>query len=159
MDNMENKAKIKLVCGRICSGKGSYGQPATRIVVSDVVRHLIKSTDRNKLQETLHLEDLIANKIIELLDNAIKTDWDSVYIVDGIRQVSIVEKVLEHYPDAELIWLEVSTEERKRRYEARKDIKDVEPFEIADNKNIELECQRIYHTFRDRLLIVNNYLL
>ena len=77
---VELKHKVILVCGRICSGKGSYGKYYTRIVVSDVVRHLIKSTDRDKLQETLHLEDLIANTIIELLDNAIKADWDSVYI-------------------------------------------------------------------------------
>jgi hypothetical protein len=77
--------------------------------------------------------------------------------VDGIRQVSIVNKVLEYYPAAELIWLEVPVEERKRRYENRKDVKDVELFEIADNKPIELECQNIFSTFRDKLTIINNY--
>jgi hypothetical protein len=78
-------------------------------------------------------------------------------VVDGIRQVSILDRVLNAYPEAELVWLEVPTEERKRRYEARKDIKDVEPFEVADNKPIELECQRIFSTFRDKLTIINNY--
>ena len=151
------KPKVTLLFGRICSGKGSYGQPSSRIVVSDVVRYLIKSTDRDKLQETSHLDTLIADKIIELLDAACKTDWDDAYIVDGIRQVSIVDRILSVYPEAELIWLEVPTEERKRRYEARKDIKDVESFEIADNKAIELECQKIFEVFRERLTIINNY--
>ena len=56
-----------------------------------------------------------------------------------------------------MVWLEVPVEERKRRYENRKDIKDVESFEIADNKPIELECQRIFDTFKDKLTIINNY--
>jgi hypothetical protein len=78
-------------------------------------------------------------------------------VVDGIRQVSIVDRILSAYPDAELVWLEVPVEERKRRYDNRKDVKDVEPFEIADNKPIELECQKIFDTFRDKLTIINNY--
>ena len=78
-------------------------------------------------------------------------------IVDGIRQASIVEMVLEHYPYAELVWLEVPVEERKRRYELRKDAKDVESFDIADNKEIELECQKIFTIFNQRLKVIDNY--
>ena len=78
-------------------------------------------------------------------------------VVDGIRQVSIVSRVLSVYPDAELTWLECPTEERKRRYENRKDAKDTQPFEIADNKPMELECQTIYSIFKDRLTIINNH--
>jgi hypothetical protein len=78
-------------------------------------------------------------------------------IIDGIRQVSIVEMILEKYPDSDLVWLEVPTEERKRRYESRGDAKDVEPFDVADNKPIELECQEIYSTFKDKITIINNY--
>jgi hypothetical protein len=77
-------------------------------------------------------------------------------VVDGIRQSSIVDFVLKEFPDAELIWLEVPVRERKRRYEARKDVKDVELFEVADNKPIELECQKIYSIFKDKLRIINN---
>jgi hypothetical protein len=76
--------------------------------------------------------------------------------VDGIRQASIVHEILKHYPDAELVWLSVEDSERKRRYESRKDAKDVEPFVIADNKPIELECQNIYETYRDKLIIIDN---
>jgi len=78
-------------------------------------------------------------------------------IVDGIRQTSIVDYVLERYPDAKLVWLQVPTEKRRQRYELRADSKDTESFDIADNKPIELECQKIFSIFEDKLQIINNY--
>lgn len=145
------KPKVTLVFGRICSGKGSYKKDSQRVVVSDIVKSIIHTTNRDALQNTMHLDNRIAESIIE----AAKT-YDSI-IIDGIRQVTIVDRVLTTFPDAELIWLEVPVEERKRRYENRKDIKDVEPFEVADNKPIELECQRIFNTFQNKLTIIKNY--
>ena len=150
------KPKITMVFGRICSGKSEYRikDKVGRTYVSNIVRALVESSDRDKLQNSMHLDDQIAEKILEgpkLMDDT------SEIIIDGIRQVSIVEKILEVYPDAELVWLEVPTEERKRRYESRKHVKDVELFEVADNKPIELECQKIFSTFRDKLTIINNY--
>lgn len=156
---MENKTKITLLFGRICSGKSSYrsDELIPRVVVSNIVRSIIsEAATREGLQESMHLDNMIAEALIATIDI-----YDSAYgldiIVDGIRQVSIVEKVLEKYPDAEMIWLEVPEEERKRRYESRQDAKDVEPFEVADNKPIELECQNIFSTFKDKLTIINNY--
>ena len=150
-----SKHKIILLCGRICSGKGSYLPDASRIIVSNIVRAIVNSSSRDALQNSLHLDEQIAESILYTMDYAL--EYNSEVIVDGIRQVSIINKVLEYYPDAELVWLEVPTEERKRRYESRKDIKDVESFEIADNKEIELECQNIFSTFKDKLTIINNY--
>lgn len=129
---------------------------AERIVVSDIVRGIIKSSSREELQNTMHLDLSITAGIIEQIGGLFKKEVSEI-VVDGIRQVSIVELVLAHFPDAELVWLEVPVEERKRRYENRKDTKDVELFEIADNKPIELECQNIFSTFRDKLTIINNY--
>jgi hypothetical protein len=143
--------KLTLLFGRICSGKTSYYPDSCRIVVSNLVRAIINSSSREELQNTMHLDHLIAQSIIQNIDLACEH-----VVVDGIRQVSIVNTILEHYPNAELVWLEVSIEERKRRYETRKDIKDVEPFDIADNKAIELECQKIYSIFKERLKIINN---
>jgi hypothetical protein len=145
-----------MVFGRICSGKSEYRikDKVGRTYVSNIVRALVESSDRDKLQNSMHLDNQIAEKILEgpkLMEDT------SEIIIDGIRQVSIVEKILEVYPDAELVWLEVPTEERKRRYESRKHVKDVELFEVADNKPIELECQKIFSTFRDKLTIINNY--
>lgn len=154
------KPKIRLVFGRICSGKGGYGKDPmenARVVVSDLVRTLVKTTDRSALQNTLDFDQAIADMIlkrVEMLENM--NIWHNI-IVDGIRQVSIVDKVLEVYPNAELVWIEAPTEERRKRYYNRQDVKDVEDFDVADNKPIELECQKIFDIFRDKLTIINNY--
>jgi hypothetical protein len=146
--------RVTLLFGRICSGKSSYYPNACRVVVSNLVRGIINSTSREELQNTMHLDQRIANSILDTLDYII--DEHPHVVVDGIRQVSIVHEVLKHYPEAELVWLEVPVEERKRRYESRKDMKDVESFDVADNKPIELECQEIFSIFREQLRIINN---
>lgn len=150
------KPNIKLIFGRICSGKGSYLPDVRRIVVSDIVKRIVSSTNRDALQNSLHLDNQIGTTLINSIYIATIANEQHI-VVDGIRQTTIVDRVLNMYPDAELIWLEVPVEERKRRYENRQDIKDVEPFEIADNKPIELECQKIFDTFKDKLTIINNY--
>lgn len=146
--------KLTLLFGRICSGKSSLYKDSYRIIVSNLVRGIINSASREDLQNTMHLDNKIAEAIITTIDYAI--DEHPHVVVDGIRQASIVEKVLQHYPKAELVWLEAPVQERKRRYEARKDAKDVEAFEIADNKPIELECQNIFSIFKEQLRIINN---
>lgn len=153
------ETKVTLLFGRICSGKSSYraDELIPRVVVSKLVRSVIAdhAATRDQLQDTMHLDNLIADSIIQCVD-IYEASYGRGVIVDGIRQVSIVERVLEKYPDAELIWLSVNDFERKRRYESRKDSKDVESFEVADTKPIELECQKIYETYKDRLVIVDN---
>lgn len=160
MEQQSKQSKVTLLFGRICSGKSSYrsDELVPRVVVSKLVRSVIAdhAATRDQLQDTMHLDNLIADSIIKHID-IYEASYGRGVIVDGIRQVSIVEKVLQHYPDAELVWLEVPEEERKRRYESRKDIKDVEPFEAADSKPIELECQKIFSTFKDKITIINNY--
>lgn len=146
--------KLTLLFGRICSGKSSLYKDSYRIIVSNLVRGIINSASREDLQNTMHLDNKIAESVIRTIDYVI--DEHPHVVVDGIRQASIVNKVLQHYPKAELVWLEVPVQERKRRYEARKDAKDVESFEIADNKPIELECQNIFSIFKEQLRIINN---
>ena len=145
--------KLTLLFGRICSGKSSLYKDSYRIVVSDLVRGIINSTSREELQNTMHLDSKIAESIVMVIDNATE---HSHIVVDGIRQATIVNKVLQHHPDTELVWLEVPVEERKRRYEARGAEKDTEPFEVADNKPIELECQDIFRIFKQQLRVINN---
>jgi len=147
--------KTTLLFGRICSGKSSFMPDAYRITVSNIVRSILNTADRTKLQNSQHLDQEIADSILMTM-HYVCEEYPHV-IVDGIRQVSIVNKILEEFPDAELVWLEVPTEERKRRYEARQDEKDTEPFEIADSKPIELECQNIFTTFRNKIKVIENY--
>ena len=156
------KAEVILVFGRICSGKSSFQSMSYRIIVSNIVRDLMKSDDRTKLQDSLHLDERIAEEIIGVLDATSTCIEKGIIkrrpiIVDGIRQSTIVDKILEWYPDSTLVWLNVPEERRKERYELRKDTKDTEPFEIADNKPIELECQKIFSIFEEQLEIINNY--
>ena len=101
-------------------------------------------------------------RLAEVLGSHIKEDFKKTPKPEGAptnqkKRLEFVNKILEVYPDAEMIWLEVPVEERKRRYEARGAAKDIEPFEVADNKPIELECQNIFSTFKDKLTIINNY--
>lgn len=156
------KAEVILVFGRICSGKSSFQSMSYRIIVSNIVRDLMKSDDREKLQNSLHLDERIAEEIIGVLDATSTCIEKGIIkrkpiIVDGIRQSTIVDKILEWYPDSTLVWLNVPDDQRKKRYENRKDAKDTEPFDIADNKPIELECQKIFSIFEERLEIINNY--
>jgi hypothetical protein len=129
-----------------------------RVVVSQLVGSLVRSNSRSDMQDTLHFDHILADLIVKRVGTLVNMNLWSNVIVDGIRQLSIVEKVIEIYPEAQLIWLEVPVEERKRRYENRKDGKDsLQSFEVADNKPIELECQKIFDTLKDKLIIVNNY--
>lgn len=152
---MMSTNKVTLLFGRICSGKSSFMPDTKRVVVSNIVRGILETTDRSKLQESMHLDLEIARSICVNLYHYAE-QYPHV-IVDGIRQRSIVNFVLKEFPDAELVWLEVPTYERRRRYEQRRDTKDVESFEIADNKPIELECQKIFTTFKDRIKVIENY--
>ena len=146
--------KITYLCGRICSGKSTYRPEARRLMVSDIVRNVVRSNDRERLQNSMHLENDILDGLAMCIDYDIEMDVEEL-IIDGIRQPSILERLSAVYP-GEIVWLEVPLEERKRRYEARGAEKDTEPFEVADNKPIELECQKIYSIFSKQLKVVNN---
>ncbi len=158
-----NKTNITLLFGRICSGKTSFQATTSyRITVSNIVRDLVSSEDRNKLQQTMHLDERIAEEILSCLDAlTVAIDKNLIVkqpiIVDGIRQSTIVDMILQWYPESDMVWIEAPTAIRKRRYESRNAEKDVESFDVADNKPIELECQKIYTKFEDKLQIINNH--
>ena len=146
--------KITYLCGRICSGKSTYRSEVRRLMVSDIVRNVVRSNDREKLQNSMHLDEQILEGLSICIDYDIEMGVEEL-IIDGIRQPSILDKLTVMYP-GEVVWLEVPLEERKRRYEARGAEKDTEPFEVADNKAIELECQKIYSIFSKQLKVINN---
>ena len=140
--------KVLFLFGEICSGKSTYKPSgwSTRITVSDIVKRLMQSGDREILQNTKHLDTVIAEELaIEIwhystfaFENEQSTP--DYIVIDGIRQLSIVtqlESLLQRsYPDwtIEYKWLDVDREERKRRFEARKDPKDTMTFEQAEER-------------------------
>ena len=84
--------KITLLFGRICSGKSTMYSDAKRIVVSSIVKGILETTDRDKLQNSMHLDKEIAESICMCLHH-----YGEQYphvVVDGIRQSSIVYHIL-----------------------------------------------------------------
>ena len=149
--------KVLFLFGEICSGKSTYdvGQGSLRITVSNVVRRLMQSEDREVLQKSKHLDTVIADEIIEEIDNIFGYVYPSpqTIIIDGIRQYSIVEQVQQWLPnnvEVEYKWLEVDREERKRRFEARKDPKDNLSFEEAEKRDNELGLSELFSILKEQ---------
>ncbi len=156
--------KIVFLFGEICSGKSTYdcGEHSIKLTVSNVVKRLMQSEDREVLQNSKHLDTKIADEIAEdiwqymsfgagYIDGA-----PECYIVDGIRQYSILQQ-LEQYLQNQLPnipieykWLEVDREERKRRFEARKDPKDTLTFEEAEKRDNELGLSDLFRILKEQ---------
>lgn len=149
--------KVVFLFGEICSGKSTFdvGQESVRITVSNIVKRLMQSEDREVLQKSKHLDTIIADEIIEEVDNIFGYVYPSpqTIIIDGIRQYSIVEQVQQWLPDnveVEYKWLEVDREERKRRFEARKDPKDTLTFEEAEKRDNELGLSELFSILKEQ---------
>lgn len=115
---------IIIVCGNIASGKGYFIQNKypdyQHISVSGIVKSLINSSERNELSKTSYLD----KRIIEILIEQISC-YDKV-IVDGIRQPQIIHALEAHFKNQikDVIWLDVSEETLRKRYESRGHDKD-----------------------------------
>jgi hypothetical protein len=149
--------KIVFLFGEICSGKSTldFGESSMRITVSNIVKKLMQSEDREVLQKSKHLDNIIADEIIEEIDNIFGYVYPSpqTIIVDGIRQYSIVQQVEQWLPDnaeVEYKWLEVDSAERKRRFEARKDPKDTLTFEEAEKRDNELGLAELFSILKEQ---------
>ena len=149
--------RVLFLFGEICSGKSTFdvGQESVRITVSNIVKRLMQSEDREVLQKSKHLDNIIADEIIEEVDNIFGYVYPSpqTIIIDGIRQYSIVEQVQQWLPDnveVEYKWLEVDREERKRRFEARKDPKDTLTFEEAEKRDNELGLSELFSILKEQ---------
>lgn len=152
--------KILFLFGEICSGKSTLdlGQQSVRITVSDVVKRLMQSEDREVLQNSKHLDNVIADEIIEEIYNlyTFADQLPQYVIVDGIRQYSILNQIEQWVPTKlanigiEYLWLEVDREERKRRFEARKDPKDNLSFEEAEKRDNLLGLSELFSILKEQ---------
>lgn len=130
LDDFKSLKPVILVLGKLCSGKGQYCRThfpdRKQIIVSDIVRRLSGKTKRKDLQKTRNLDQQIADEIIEQLDGEV--------VVDGIRQMSIVRRVMDAVGEknVDIIWLDVPEEELKRRYTERGAEKDTGSFAHAE---------------------------
>lgn len=155
--------KLLFLFGEICSGKSTFKPEGTsmRIEVSNIVRTVSKATTREQLQDTAHLDLKIADALMEELWNYNTYVFDEentpqYLIVDGIRQYSILEKVEKYVSNQlpnfsiEYKWLEVPKEERKRRFESRKDKKDTISFEQAEKKDNLLGLSELFSILKEQ---------
>jgi len=121
------------VCGKLGCGKSTYAKQIAQvksykmIEVSDIVKGILKQTERSKLQGHPELDSIIIREILS---------YGPDTVVSGVRQVSI----LKAFDLAEqFIWIEVSEEERYRRLANRLDDKDPiktkEAFLIAQERD------------------------
>ena len=156
--------KVLFLFGEICSGKSTYEPEgkSVRITVSNVVKKLMNSEDREVLQKTKHMDTMIANELANDLwhyDAFVfesKETTPDYLIIDGIRQGTILT-VLESYIERshpnwgiEYKWLEVDREERKRRFDARKDHKDTLSFDEAEKRDNLLGLSNLFSMLKEQ---------
>jgi len=156
--------KIVFLFGEICSGKSTYQFPThtVKLTVSNIVKRLMQSDDREVLQNSKHLDSKIADMIIDDLWHYQSFVFDDVhttpeyFVIDGIRQYTVLQPIerwlTEQFKNVELEykWLEVDSVERKRRFEARKDPKDTLTFEEAEKRDNELGLSQLFSILKEQ---------
>lgn len=153
---------VIFVCGKICSGKNTFCQKLVEegyvhVVVSDIVKKITQSTDREQLADTKHLDQVIARELL------VQIRENNRVVIDGIRQHSILVALVIGMPinlSCEFVWLEVPEEELKRRFLTRSAEKDKNiEFEQALQKDDVLGLGELERWFKKslRTQIINNY--
>ena len=129
---------IILVMGKLCSGKGYFCSKTYpdhyHLPVSTVVKQLARTSVRSELANTSYMDQNITQELIRQIDKHRKI------VIDGIRQLSIVQSLQQHYGNKikDIIWLDVPEKERASRFAARADKKDDVTFDVASRGDREL---------------------
>ncbi|MBJ7436424.1 MAG: AAA family ATPase [Acinetobacter sp.] len=142
---------VTFVCGYLCSGKTTTAHSlhkaaeigeAMIIEVSTIVKNILQTSDRSKLQGRPDIDVQIIEQLRKLIEQQVRKGVD-YFIISGVRQLSI----LKAFPSAQYLW--VSCDERVRfdRYHTRKEFKDVdrthEGFVAANQRDIELGIDEV----------------
>lgn len=125
-----NKKPIHLVSGELCSGKGTYCNALRNthgyeiISVSDTVRAISGKTKRSELTKTSDLDSQILSSLVIQIEKNFKLQIP--VIVDGIRQVSIAQGIVDHFgkENVTATWLDVDKDEQQSRFKNRSADKD-----------------------------------
>ena len=149
---------ITLIFGKICSGKSTFSDAlcyvtkAKRITVSAIAKRLTGANNRSSLQSTKDLDDKIFDELVGEI-----YAYDKV-VIDGIRQCSIVRKLVSLYGEdrVDQIWLEVPDEIRKYRFNDRMLSKDDSTFEQANEKDQQLGLGELQTKLKKSYSIIYN---
>jgi hypothetical protein len=145
---LANNKEIILVSGNLCSGKGHYCSTAypeySQIGVSSIVRALAKMNTRSELSTTKDFDTRIAQRLIQFIE---KDSYNKI-IVDGIRQLSIMQALQNHFGDQikDIIWLDVPDDVAKERFANRAAAKDDQTYDDAraGDRNLGIEDVESY---------------
>lgn len=153
-DLVQNR-QIVLVCGNIACGKGTFCKTKFpgyfHITVSDIVKKLSNETERSELGKTAHLDA----RIIQVLIDQIR-QHDQV-VVDGIRQLSIVHALENHFQQQikKVIWLDVPEDQRRKRFAERGDPKDNMNYDASMKSDRALGIDKVEQYIRDKHHVEN----
>ena len=143
---MDHYTNITFVSSKLCSGKSTLARGYMKTIepfystveyieISDIVRKAMKSDNREELQKGAHLDALIVDCIASA---ALCNDH---VVVSGARQVSIIES----FPKATHIWMEVPEDVRYERYQSS--VKDAdlseEGFANANKRDEDLGINQV----------------
>lgn len=106
------------------------------VVVSDIVRSIVKSGDRQDLQNTADLDHLISLQLATRVSKSL-SDGKRV-LVDGVRQQSVLHHLVQIVDDIEYVWIDCADDVRAARYQTRQSAKDgtisFADADVADDK-------------------------
>lgn len=138
---------VKIICGKICSGKGYVCQQIIgyskykHVVVSDIVKSIINSSNRADLQQTKHLDQNIIEQCKQIIEQ------NQYVIFDGVRQLSILGSIVDYCKQRDyandIIWVWAQQYTRQQRFDSRKDIKDTESLQLMDQKDCDLGLREV----------------
>jgi predicted kinase len=154
MAQSSTNKSIVLVAGKVCSGKGRFCPTQYpgyhHITVSDVVRRIANTNVRSKLSDTGSLDTLIINELVKEIDQ------HEHVVIDGIRQVSIINALTKRYRVDDMVWLDVPEAERRRRFAARASSKDDVSFDDASAGDAKLGIDGVETVMRSVGRVVSN---
>ncbi len=155
LNELNTPHNIILLSGKLCSGKGTYCKNNLsgydHVSVSDIVKRLSGFNKRSDLHTTKDLDTQIADELISICAH------NPNVVIDGIRQLSIVTKLVDTFGDAvDLQWLEVPQEELERRFNSRQDKKDDQDFNTAIQRDRDLGLDDVEHHFKQFGTVINN---
>jgi predicted kinase len=149
--------QIVIVSGNLCSGKNYFCSKNfadyTQITVSDVVRFLSKVSSRSELAKTSSLDQQIATTIIAMIDGSKSTNK---FIVDGIRQITILQALQQHFGDQikQIIWLDTPDDVAKERFMNRQSTKDNQDYEAARQGDRNLGIEEVENYIRAKHTVI-----
>jgi hypothetical protein len=150
--------EIKFIFGRICSGKDFICKEMNKnddyhiITISNILRKITGLTKRSDLLMTEDLKEDIFKEIKK------EFEGEDKIIVNGIRQIEVLEYILKDYGDndIQMYWVDCKDEIRKNRFENRQSNKDNLSIEEADERDNKMGLGEIIEKYGNEMIRIDN---